>query len=54
MQRLSVYTGEALEELEEVFGLSKPKPARKAATKKASSPRRIPAKKVARKPAKKK
>ena len=55
MQRLSVYTGEALEELEEVFGLSTPKPARKAATKKASkSPRRIPAKKVARKAAKKK
>ena len=43
MQRLSVYTGEALEELEEVYGISVPKPA----ARKATPARRVAAKKLA-------
>ena len=43
MQRLSVYTGEALEELEEIFGIAAPKPASKAR----GTKRRVAAKKIA-------
>lgn len=53
MQRLSVYTGEALEELEEVYGLRKPAASRKPARRKASARRKAPAKAATKKQAKK-
>lgn len=51
MQRLSVYSGEALQELEELLGIKKPTAKKKPAAKKAVAPKKTTA---AKKPAKKK